>query len=120
MESLAIKVVVTGPKFYWRHENEWRYMSPEFSALCGSKLQEVEGLAKKFEANKADDGLIATLTATVDGKAVPDRVIVGLSHEELGAMQKKWRGWGEELGSKVEKHEKDKDKKRGYKGHGRH
>jgi DNA recombination-dependent growth factor C len=117
MKDLALKSVITGKDgFYYREEHEWRGMNPDSPTckLLAARLAQADEMAKKIASGKADDGLSAVLSASIDGVASADITVTGLSYGEVNAFQKQWQAWGNEIVASGGRHAANADEKRGW------
>lgn len=115
MKDVAIKCVVTSVDgFYYREEHEWRNLTPLGASWLEIKMHEMAPLFEKFQNNKHDDGLTATLSATLDGALQTDITLTGISYQEMTKFQKVWHKWEGELLGFSERMAPDRDKKRGW------
>lgn len=113
MKDIAIKAVVTGPDgFYYREEHEWRGLSAGASAMFEDGQAKLARYISKASSNKEDDGLVALLDSTYDGKAQPQTRIEGISFGELAKFQRFWHDLEGDIINAGEKAAKRKDEDR--------
>ncbi len=113
MKTLAIKAVVTSADgFYYREEHEWRNMDQAASDKMTAHQKRLADYITKASQNKQHGPLVADLTGTADGVALPAIHVDDLSYGELNGFQREFAKLGNEWLDAGKAHADKKDKKK--------
>ena len=97
MRDLSIKVVVTGPDFFYREEHEWRGLDGLASKWFEQQERKLEAFIVKTLNDKAGGDLTVTLDMARDGVSEKPTVLTSVNRKDIAAFQRVWNKAADEL-----------------------